>query len=75
MRMRVRYLDCLEAGLCCYLVRHIETYYVRYSCSTSVCDLFTDSASHSSCAYWLPLAMPEPGFLFRDCSGYLSLLR
>jgi hypothetical protein len=24
MRMRVCYLDCHEAGLCCYLVIHIE---------------------------------------------------
>jgi hypothetical protein len=24
MRIRVCYLDCLEAGLCCYLVIHIE---------------------------------------------------
>jgi hypothetical protein len=24
MRMRVCYLDCHEAGLCCYLVKHIE---------------------------------------------------
>jgi hypothetical protein len=25
MSMRVCYLDCHEAGLCCYLVIHIET--------------------------------------------------
>jgi hypothetical protein len=25
MRMRVCYLDCYEAGLCCYLLTHIET--------------------------------------------------
>jgi hypothetical protein len=43
MRMRVCYLDCHEVGLCCYLVIHIETYYVHYSCFTSICDLFTDS--------------------------------
>jgi hypothetical protein len=24
MSMRVCYLDCHEAGLCCYLVKHIE---------------------------------------------------
>jgi hypothetical protein len=24
MRMRVCYLDCHEAGLCCYLVIHVE---------------------------------------------------
>jgi hypothetical protein len=43
MRMRICYLDCHEAGLCCYLVIHIETYYVYCSCFTSICDLFTDS--------------------------------
>jgi hypothetical protein len=41
MRMRVCYFDCHEAGLCCYLV--IQTYYVHYSCFTSICDVFTDS--------------------------------
>jgi hypothetical protein len=32
IRMRVCYLDCYEAGLCCYLVIHIQIYYVHYSC-------------------------------------------
>jgi hypothetical protein len=31
MSMRVCYLDCHEAGLCCYLMIHIGTYYVHYS--------------------------------------------
>jgi hypothetical protein len=43
MRMRICYLDWHEAGLCCYLVIHIETYYIHYSCFTCICDLFTDS--------------------------------
>jgi hypothetical protein len=46
MRMRVCYVDCHEAGLCCYLVTHIKTYYVRYSCFTSIFELFTDSPSY-----------------------------
>jgi hypothetical protein len=37
------YLDCHEAGLCCYLVIHMENYYVHYNCFTPICDLFTDS--------------------------------
>jgi hypothetical protein len=36
MHMRVCYLDCHEAGLCCYLVIHIETYYGHYSGFTSI---------------------------------------
>jgi hypothetical protein len=43
MSMRVCYLDCHEPGLCCYLAIYIETYYVHYSCFTSICDLLTDS--------------------------------
>jgi hypothetical protein len=46
MRMRVCYLDCHKAELCCYLRVHIETYYVNYSCFTSICDIFTDSPSY-----------------------------
>jgi hypothetical protein len=48
LRLRVCYLECHEAGLCCYLVIHIENlqYYVHYSCCTSICDLFTDSPFH-----------------------------
>jgi hypothetical protein len=46
MRMRVCYLDCHEAGLCYYLAIHTETYYVHYSCFTSICDIFTDSPSY-----------------------------
>jgi hypothetical protein len=42
MRMRVYYLDCYEAGLCCYLVIH-KSYYVNYGCFTSIYDLFTHS--------------------------------
>jgi hypothetical protein len=34
MRMRVCYLDCHEAGLCCCLVIQ-KTYYIHYSCLTS----------------------------------------
>jgi hypothetical protein len=51
MGIRVCYLACHEAGLCCYLVIHIENYYVRYSCFTSICDLFTVSPSylHRTC--------------------------
>jgi hypothetical protein len=45
MLMRVCYLNCNEAGLCCYLVIHIENLYVHYRCFTSIYDLFTDSLS------------------------------
>jgi hypothetical protein len=41
MRMRVFYLDCHEAGLCCYLVTDIENLLVHYSCFTCICDIFT----------------------------------
>jgi hypothetical protein len=41
MRMRVCYLDCHEAGLCCYLVIQC---YIKDSCFiTPFCDLFSDS--------------------------------
>jgi hypothetical protein len=46
MLMRVCYVDCREAGLCCYLVIQIENYYVHNICVTSICDLFTDSPSY-----------------------------
>jgi hypothetical protein len=42
-RKRVCYLDCHEAGLCCYLVIHIGNLYVLYRCLTSICDMFTES--------------------------------
>jgi hypothetical protein len=40
LRMRVCYLDCHEARLCCYIAIHIEN--LNYSCLTSMRDLFTD---------------------------------
>jgi hypothetical protein len=46
--MSICYLDCHEARLSCYLVIHIETYYVHYSCFTSICDVFTNFSSHMS---------------------------
>jgi hypothetical protein len=45
MRMRVCYLDCHETGLYRYLVIQ-KTYFIHYSCFTSICDLFTDSPSY-----------------------------
>jgi hypothetical protein len=45
MRMHVCYLDCHEAGVCCYLVITLKTYYVHYSWFTAIFDLFTDSPS------------------------------
>jgi hypothetical protein len=45
MRVRVCYIDCHEAGLCCYVLIHIENlkiYYIHYSCFTSISDLFSD---------------------------------
>jgi hypothetical protein len=43
MRMRVYYLDCHEASLCCYLVIHIENLLRQLQRSfSSICDLFTD---------------------------------
>jgi hypothetical protein len=47
IRMRVCYLDCHEAELCCYLVIHIENIH-HYSCFTSICDLFIDYPSYDS---------------------------
>jgi hypothetical protein len=46
MPILVRELYCYEDGLCCYLVTYIKTYYVHYSCFTSICDLFTYSPSY-----------------------------
>jgi hypothetical protein len=43
MVMHVCYLDCHEAGLCCYLMMHIENLYIHYSCFTSICHPFTGS--------------------------------
>jgi hypothetical protein len=42
--MSVCYLDCHEAGLCCYLVIYIKIYYIHYNCFTSICELGTDSS-------------------------------
>jgi hypothetical protein len=47
MRMRVCYLDCHEAGPCCYLMIQ-KTNYIHHSCFTSICDLFSDSPSYFS---------------------------
>jgi hypothetical protein len=44
-RMLVYYLRCHNAGLCCYLVMHIENLLRPLHCFTSICDLFTDSPS------------------------------
>jgi hypothetical protein len=52
MRMCVCYLDCHEAGLCCYWVTHVDTYYIHYSYFTSICDLFIESSSYYE-ASWL----------------------
>jgi hypothetical protein len=46
MRMRACYLDCHEAGLCCYLVMHIENLLRPLQLFSSICDLFTDSPSY-----------------------------
>jgi hypothetical protein len=46
MRMRVRYLDSNEAGLCCYLVIHIQNLLHPLQLFYSFCDLFTDSPSN-----------------------------
>jgi membrane-associated PAP2 superfamily phosphatase len=43
--MRVCYLDCLEFGLCCYLVIHVEN--LLYSCHLLCFHLWT--------VYWLSL--------------------
>jgi hypothetical protein len=44
--MRIWYLDYHKGGLCCYLVIPSDTYYVHYSCVTSICDIFTDPPSY-----------------------------
>jgi uncharacterized membrane protein len=36
MRVRVCYVGCHEAGLCCYLVIHIENLLVHFRCFTSI---------------------------------------
>jgi hypothetical protein len=47
MSMLVCYLDCHEAGLCCYLVIPVHKIcYVLYSCFTSICELFTNCPSY-----------------------------
>jgi hypothetical protein len=43
IHMCVCYRDCHEAGLCCYIVVHTETYYAHCSCFIFICDLITDS--------------------------------
>jgi hypothetical protein len=43
MHVRVYYLDCHEAGSCCYLVSHIESLLRPLQVFTSISDLFTDS--------------------------------
>jgi hypothetical protein len=43
--MRICYLDSHEAGQCCYLVIQ-KTYYVHYSCFSSICGLFIEFPSH-----------------------------
>jgi hypothetical protein len=53
----MRFIDYHEAGLCCYLVIHIETYYVHYSCFTSICDLFTASPSYYEAIYLCKICM------------------
>jgi hypothetical protein len=54
MRMFVCYLECHEAGLCCYLVIHIENLLRQLQLFYFHCDLFTDSPS-----YWT-WRMTEP---------------
>jgi hypothetical protein len=44
MPLRVCYVDCHEAGQCCYLVIHIENLLRHYSCFTCICVLLTDSS-------------------------------
>jgi hypothetical protein len=44
LRMRVCYLDYHEAGLCCYLVIHIENLLHSLQQFYLICDLFTDSS-------------------------------
>jgi hypothetical protein len=40
------YPDYHEVRLCCYLVITHKSYYVHYSCFTSICDLLTNSPSY-----------------------------
>jgi hypothetical protein len=47
MRMLVRYLDCHEAGLCCYLMVTQKTYYLL-QLFTFICDLFTEFPSYDT---------------------------
>jgi hypothetical protein len=47
MRIRVCYLDCHEAGLCCYLVIHIESHLRPLQLFSSIWDLFTGSPSYT----------------------------
>jgi hypothetical protein len=42
--MPICYLDCHEAGLCCYLVIHIENLLCPLQLFTYICDLFADTA-------------------------------
>jgi hypothetical protein len=47
MRMRVFYLDCHEAGLCCYLVTNIENLLHQLQLFYVLLWLFTDYSSYS----------------------------
>jgi hypothetical protein len=57
MRMRVCYRDCHQAGLCCYLVIHIENLLHALQLFISICILFTDFPS-----YVLGLRFSRPEF-------------
>jgi hypothetical protein len=51
LNMRICYLDCHEAGLCCYLVTHMQNLLHPLHCFTSIWDLFTDYPSYNIFIY------------------------
>jgi hypothetical protein len=71
MRRRVCYLNCHEAGLCCYLViRTLQNYYISYRCYNSICDFFTDSMH---IGYWRERQKERNHWEDQDVGGWTIL--
>jgi hypothetical protein len=63
------YLDCHEAGQCCYLVIHTENLLSPLQLFTSIFDVFTDSPSYKLWLLFLPSVPPGK---YRD-GNYIEL--
>jgi hypothetical protein len=84
MRMRVFYRNCHEVGLCWRYTQ--KTYYVHYSCFTSICDwtvlvIHTENLIHPLQLfyfhlwpiYWLSLVLLTLATYFRKRNGWCSV--